>query len=483
MCFLATGSSSLHVVLAWRVKVILSHRSAAYLSQGQAQEALADAKKVVEIKCDWPKGYSRVAAAYHHLGQLDAALEAAEKGLGIDPTNAALQAAKSSVQQAKAQQSASAFGSGMGGPMGGLGQVFGPGLRQKIAKHPTLSKHLSDDDFSDMINKLQSGDTSVLEGQGMQDPRLMEVLGFLLGINVDPQAQERAAAAQRADPAAMRAAHEAQAKAEKDRTAADKAARVQAEQRAKQAEEAAAAARRAAETPEERQAREVAEAAQAKKAEGNAHYKQKDFDAALQCYDAALALEPNNITYRLNKAAVFMEQGDLDRCITESRESIEFGRTNKAPFDLLAKAFARIGNALVKQGKLPEAMEAYESSLLENHTDAVHSRLKRVKAQAKQEEEAAYINPELAAAAKAEGNTAFKAGKFRDALDKYTEAVKRDPTNATYWNNRATTKCKLMDFASALTDSEQVSNRTGAAGQFAGQSTLSKPAHALSVFV
>ncbi len=436
------------------------HRSAAYLSQGAAQEALKDAEKVVELKADWPKGYSRVAAARHHLGQLDAALEAAEKGLAIDPNNAALQAAKSSVQQAKAQQSASAFGGGMGGmggPMGGLGQMFGPGLRQKIAKHPKLSQYLSDDDFSDMINKLQSGDTSVLEeGKGMQDPRLMEVLGFLLGINLDPQEQERAAAAQRADPAAMRAAHEAQAKAEKERAAAEKAAREAAEKRAKEEEEAAEAARRAAETPEERAAREAAEAAQAKKAEGNAHYKKKDFEAALQCYDAALELDPQNITYRLNKAAVYMEQGDLERCITESRESIEFGRSNKAPFDLIAKAFARIGNALAKQDKLAEAIEAYESSLLENHTDAVHNRLKRVRAAAKKAEEEAYINPELAAAAKAEGNEAFKAGKFRDALDKYTEAIKRDPSNATYWNNRATTKCKLMDFASALSDAEQV---------------------------
>ena len=431
-------------------------RSAAYLSQGAAQQALADANKVVEIKPDWPKGYSRVVAAQHHLGQLDAALETADKGLAMDPTNAALQAAKSSVQQAKAQQSAPAFGGGMGGPMGGLGQVFGPGLRQKIASHPTLSKHLSDDDFSDMINKLQSGDTSVLEGQGMQDPRLMEVLGFLLGINMDPQAQERAQAAQRADPAAMRAAHEAQAKAEKERAQAEKAAREAAEQRAKQEAEAAEAARRAAETPEQRAARAAAEAALEKKAEGNVHYKKKEFDAALQCYDAALELEPSNITYRLNKAAVFMEQGDLERCVAESQEAIEFGRANKASFELLAKAFARIGNAQAKAGQLPEAIEAYESSLLENHTDAVHTRLKRIKAQAKKAEEEAYVNPELAAAAKAEGNAAFKGGKFRDALDKYTEAIKRDPSNATYWNNRATTKCKLMDFASALTDAEQV---------------------------
>ena len=47
--------------------VLYSNRSAAYASMSQYDKALEDAKKVVELRPDWPKGYSRVGAAAHGL--------------------------------------------------------------------------------------------------------------------------------------------------------------------------------------------------------------------------------------------------------------------------------------------------------------------------------------------------------------------------------------------------------------------------------
>ena len=43
-------------------------------------EALQDAEKVVDLKADWPKGYSRLGAAHFGLHQWDAAIEAYQKG-------------------------------------------------------------------------------------------------------------------------------------------------------------------------------------------------------------------------------------------------------------------------------------------------------------------------------------------------------------------------------------------------------------------
>ena len=40
--------------------------------------------QVVELKPDWPKGYSRVGAAAYGAGDYDAAIEAYEKGTHID---------------------------------------------------------------------------------------------------------------------------------------------------------------------------------------------------------------------------------------------------------------------------------------------------------------------------------------------------------------------------------------------------------------
>ena len=46
-----------------------SNRSAAYLSKGDAQNALYDAIKCIDVKSDWPKGYARKGAALHSLKQ------------------------------------------------------------------------------------------------------------------------------------------------------------------------------------------------------------------------------------------------------------------------------------------------------------------------------------------------------------------------------------------------------------------------------
>ncbi|EFN59285.1 hypothetical protein CHLNCDRAFT_14958, partial [Chlorella variabilis] len=60
--------------------VLYSNRSAAYSSMSQYQQALGDAQKVVELKPDWPKGYSRLGAAHFGLRQWDEAVEAYTKG-------------------------------------------------------------------------------------------------------------------------------------------------------------------------------------------------------------------------------------------------------------------------------------------------------------------------------------------------------------------------------------------------------------------
>ena len=57
---------------------ILAHMQQASL--GHYEEALEDAQKVVELKPDWPKGYSRVGAAALGAQKYDEAIAAYEKG-------------------------------------------------------------------------------------------------------------------------------------------------------------------------------------------------------------------------------------------------------------------------------------------------------------------------------------------------------------------------------------------------------------------
>jgi len=59
-----------------------SNRSAAYLKLGgSAPEALRDAEKCVELAPEWPKGFSRQAAALQELKRWDEAIAACERGL------------------------------------------------------------------------------------------------------------------------------------------------------------------------------------------------------------------------------------------------------------------------------------------------------------------------------------------------------------------------------------------------------------------
>lgn len=80
-------------------KVFYSNRSAAYLSKGDALNALKDAKKCIEVDRTWPKGYSRSGAALHALHKYDEAIVSYNEGLRIAPTDAGLQSGLREVQK------------------------------------------------------------------------------------------------------------------------------------------------------------------------------------------------------------------------------------------------------------------------------------------------------------------------------------------------------------------------------------------------
>ncbi|XP_050259291.1 hsp70-Hsp90 organizing protein 3-like [Quercus robur] len=59
--------------------VLYSNRSAAYVSINKYSEALTDAKKTVELKPNWSKGYRRLDAAHLDLAHYDDAVSAYKK--------------------------------------------------------------------------------------------------------------------------------------------------------------------------------------------------------------------------------------------------------------------------------------------------------------------------------------------------------------------------------------------------------------------
>jgi stress-induced-phosphoprotein 1 len=67
----------------------------------------------------------------------------------------------------------------------------------------------------------------------------------------------------------------------------------------------------------------------------------------------------------------------------------------------------------------------------------------------------AYIDPDKSAISREEGNRLFKEGSFAEAVKSYTEAIRRDPSDARGYNNRAAAYQKLVALPEALKDAEE----------------------------
>ena len=105
-----------------------------------------------------------------------------EAGLQVDPSSDVCKKGLADVKKAMENESDSPFGPG--GDMG-LGKMFNdPGLKRKLEANPRTKEFMKDPVFAEKIRKMQAGGGQA-DLQGMlADPRMMTVLGVLMGINI-----------------------------------------------------------------------------------------------------------------------------------------------------------------------------------------------------------------------------------------------------------------------------------------------------------
>lgn len=187
---------------------------------------------------------------------------------------------------------------------------------------------------------------------------------------------------------------------------------------------------------------------------GNAAYKKKDFENALKFYNKALEIDPTDITFYNNIAAVYFEQKNYDECIKQCEKGIEIGRENRADFKLIAKALSRIGNSYRKLENYKQAKVFYEKAMSEHRTPEIKTLLSEVEAKIKEDERRAYIDPVKAEEEKEKGNELFKKGDYSTAIKHYTEAISRNPEDPKLYSNRAACYTKLAAFDLGLKDCE-----------------------------
>jgi len=385
--------------------VFFSNRSAAYLSKGDAKSALSDAERCIALNGSWAKGYSRKGAALHSLRRYDEAISTYESGLAIAPSDAGLKSGLAEVQKAKESHSSPGFDNG--------GGLFGPQMIAKLAGHPKFGPKLADPTFMMKLQMAQKNPQMM-----MSDPEMMEVLQAILG----------SFGGGGDDDIPAPASSTTHKRKETQKTEPEPEVEV---------------------SEEEKLERDVKKRSIAAKEKGNELYKEKKFTEALAAYDEAISIDPSNLMLLNNKAAVYIEMNECNTAIEICQSIFEKARSVKFSFEDRAKVYQRIAAAHLKMNDIPEAIKAYGKAQMESFDKNIERKMKNLELEKKKRDIELYINPTLGLEAKERGNAAFRDGNFPQAITEYEEAVKRDPTNAPYYNNLAAAYLKMGVFNDA----------------------------------
>lgn len=407
--------------------VLYSNRSASYASLGKYEEALEDGKQVVELKPDWGKGYSRVGAALFGLKRWKDAEEAYSKGLEIDPENAQL---KSGLEETKKAAEHKAGGGGM---------FTQPQVIGRLATDPRTRSLMGQPDFMAMLKAVDENPQNMQ--QYLQDERFQLAMQVGLGLNFAMPGKEGPGGPK--DPK----------EGDKDDFTKNEGSTGAGVKEDKEKEDAAPMEEDSPDAQAKKQAYE-------EKDKGNSAYKDKRFEEAIEHYNKALELFDQDISFITNRAAVKYETGDLEGCIEDCEKAIERGRELRTDYKLIARAMTRKGNALMKMGKLEEAISTYNRSLTEHRNADTLKRLNEAEKALKDKTESEYINMDLCGEEKDKGNAAFKEQKYPEAVKHYTEAIKRGPPSVNpeahkLFSNRAACYTKLGAWNEGLKDAEE----------------------------
>ncbi|CAF2386234.1 unnamed protein product [Rotaria sp. Silwood2] len=392
--------------------ILYSNRSAAYAKANKYEDALKDAEQCITLKTDFVKGYSRKGAALSFLKRYDEAINVYEEGLKIDSNNQQLLTDLETARKDAAKSSAN-----------GLSFFSDPQFMNQLLTNPKARELLKDPETAMLMKMMQEqpNNTSILT-----NPKLLKLIGTVLGIDIGTGNDNDTTMENDTNPTTT--------KKETNTSTSSKPSKTTNTNKNL--------------TSEQNQAEE-------EKEKGNEAYKKKDFEIALNHYNKATEIDPKNMTYYTNRAAVYFEQKQWDDCIKECEKAIDIGRENKADYKLIAKAYARMGNVKAQEKNYEDAIKYFNHSLSEHRNPDILKRKQEIEKIFKEQETLAYVDPEVAEQEKTKGNEFFQKADYPNALKHYTEAIKRNPSDAKLYSNRAACYTKLMEFRLALKDSDE----------------------------
>ncbi len=412
---------------------LIANRSFAHLKQGQFSQALLDANLCIKTDPDWAKGYVRKGNVLLKQQKYREAQEAYDEGLQKSPdagTRRQLEAGIRAVQKNLQGQLGNVFGN-----------IFGKDMWAKLAVNPETRAYLDDPDTVAKLKQLENSPNPFANPEVLRDPKISKcfqvLLGGMGGFGGGGAAAGDAGAAGSSDAGSAAAA---------DAKAAPKPAPRKAPE-PEPAEEL---------TEEEKKAKEVRERADVEKDKGNDLYKAKKFDEAIAAYASAFTIDSSNYKYLNNQAAVYMSKKDFKQAISTCEEALKVAFANNEPYAAKAKMYTRIGKCYNKLKDYKAACEYFQKSLDEDRNDTADRLLRQTQDYIRKIERRNYIDPAKSEESMKKGREYAGAKKWREAIEEFSEAFKRDPKNYKALSNRAFVYQKIMDWNNAISDCEKV---------------------------
>ncbi|KAF2786200.1 TPR-like protein [Melanomma pulvis-pyrius CBS 109.77] len=315
-----------------------------------------------------------------------------------------------------------------------------PNMIQKLASNPKTAPLLADQEFMAKLQRLRTNPNDI--GMELQDPRFLQVMSVLMGIDMSFGAPPGAG-----EQSSSGVTEEEDVEMPDARPAPKYEPKKEPEPEPEPEED-----------EETKAAKEAKAQADELKKKGTEFYKKRQFDEAIEHYTKAWELH-KDITYKTNLGAAKFEKGDYEGAIQACNEAIEYGREVHADFKIVAKAFARIGTSYEKLGDLSNAILNYQKAQTEHRTPEVLAKLRAAEKTKITKDRESYINPEEAEKARELGNAKFKEADWPAAVEAYSEMIKRAPDDPRGYSNRAACFIKLLGFPSAVQDCDEAIKR------------------------
>lgn len=198
-----------------------------------------------------------------------------------------------------------------------------PQMIQKLANNPKTRSFLADPHFMQKLQRLKNNPNDI--GTEMQDPRFLQVMSVLLGIDMsfggaggEGGMPDLGSSKEVEENVPMPDARPSSAKPAEPTKAPEPEPDPEPED-----QEAATA-------------KKAKEQAEGEKKLGTENYKKRQFDVAIEHYDKAWSMH-KDITYLTNKSAAQFEKGDYDGAIETCKIAIGEGREVLADFKTIAK--------------------------------------------------------------------------------------------------------------------------------------------------